>query len=121
MDRSVLAHTNFVSARRIGLRHRAWTYRAPGGGEDEISADSIEELTGQLNDRPRTATLDRHLSVLLQRLAGESIDASVDLAVRGIDDVPEDTVAAVSAVIRLRLIGLELSAIGASWWLREPS
>jgi hypothetical protein len=127
IDRAVIANTNFVSPRRIGLRHRAWTYRTPGGvgrrnayedDQDSIAADSINDLLDGLNDRARVHTLVEHLSELLARLTSSTYNARVEEATRDAG-VREDAGVALLAVVRLRLIGLELQNADVSWWLRE--
>src|SRR5204863_2075713 len=107
LDRSVLENTNFVSPRRIGLRHRAWTYREPGGtgfrnefnaDEDAVLADPIDSLIAQLDDRPQGLTLSEYLSLLVERLAGEGVNARIDAAVRSVEDVSGQAAAAIAAV-----------------------
>lgn len=129
IDTEVLAHTNFVSPRRIGLRHKAWTYSSPGGvgfrnefrnpEEDGVSADSMESVSRLLVSDARGQSLTEHLSTLVRLLAGGGIDATVDQIVRADERVPRGARDAVGAVVRLRLIGVELLAAGTSWWMRE--
>lgn len=127
IDRQVLEHTNFVSPRRIGLRHRAWTYRDPGGvgrrnefrgDEDVVEAESVQQMMGLLIDRPGLS-LAQHLEAILSRLGGEEADELLVAAVLDTGVESEEELQALLAGVRLRLIGLELMSSGVSWWLRE--
>jgi hypothetical protein len=81
IDASVLENTNFVQPRRIGLRHRAWTYRKPGAtgyrneyteDDEPIGSDDIEALVELLTEtRAEGSALAEHLSALVQAIAGD--------------------------------------------------
>lgn len=128
MDRTVLEHTNFVSPRRVGLRHKAWTYQLPGqvgrrneftGEDDALLSDSASAIFGNLRDRPQAPTLNQHLSLMLQRLGGQAADERVEDVVRGLGLDNADLLPAIAAGTRLLLLGLELAPVGVSWWLVE--
>jgi hypothetical protein len=130
MDRSVLENTNFVSPRRIGLKHRAWTYLLPGAvgyrnrfssDDDAIPSDSDASLFAQLVDGARALALDRHVSQLLRLLAGEAADTAVDetIAELEVSEIDTPRAQAIATVARLLLVGVELQDSGVSWWLLE--
>jgi hypothetical protein len=128
IDRAVLDHTNFVSPRRIGLRHKAWTYISPGqvgyrneftGDDDALASDSADSIFANLADRPQAPRLNQHVSAMLRGVGGATADAIVEDVIGGVQIANGDSVAALAAATRLRLVGLEFGAAGLSWWLRE--
>jgi hypothetical protein len=128
IDRVVLENTNFVSPRRIGLRHRAWTYSSPATvgyrneftpDDDSVASDSANVLFGYLTARPQALVLNEHLSLVLRRLGGSEADAAVERNVSGLNLDDEASRQAIAALTRLRLIGLELAPTGVSWWLLQ--
>ena len=130
IDGSVLENTNFVSPRRIGLRHKGWTYSSPGGlgfrnettpGDEPIETESADRLFGLVRDRPGAdAALGVHLFRLLRLIDDGDLNARVDAAVEEFSDRGSDGAnGGLAAVLRLRLVGLALANAGVEWWLYE--
>jgi hypothetical protein len=131
LDVNVLPNTNFVSPRRIGLRHNSWTYTQPGAygfrneyaeGDEPISSDDASSLFRLLvESRSDRTTLTQHISEMLAAIAGSDLNERVDQVVAAADDfLPEqEGSAALAVAVRIRLIGLALTESGTSWWLIE--
>jgi hypothetical protein len=127
INSEVLEHTNFVSPRRMGLKHRAWTYTEAGRagfrneyreGDGPIESEGSEQLyDALLGERRASAGLAEHLSRLLIALSGEELERRLLAAVAEVEgfDRPYD----LAGVLRLRLIGLSLFETGTHWWLFE--
>jgi hypothetical protein len=127
LDAAVLEHTNFVSPRRIGLRHKAWTYRTPGQrgfrneyeeGDDGIPSETVEELISLLAARgAQQPTLGSHLAEMLRLIAGDDVASAVEAAVADYGEAAPT--ARVAAAVRMRMIGLALQESGSMWWLYQ--
>lgn len=127
IDGEVLEHTNFVSPRRMGLKHRAWTYTEPGRagfrneyreGDEPIESESFEQLYDALLRQQRP--LAEHLSHLLIALSGEELDRRLQAAVAEVEGSDRfERTYDLADVLRLRLIGLSLLETGTHWWLFE--
>lgn len=128
IDGKILESSNFVSPRRVGLKHGAWTFTRPGRSgfrneyqedDESLPSESFEYLLANLRESASArSSLGEHLASLTVALGGNALEERVRAAAeRNLKDFDLPSEEDLLNLLRLRLIGLSLFEAEVGWWL----